>query len=264
MANLQDVIERMKAEGDLTRNSGTNSLKQTNRILGEMNTNLVEIGKSLGAIRTVGGLGGGRPIQVVGGAGGGGGGGTASAATAPVSGGETDDPQGVFGLLGAAIRNQTVGRVERGAGAAKEFAAQKFRESFAGRGIAATQQFVGEKVEGTKEGLRGLAGIQTNQEKSEIEQKQLAEQQATRDQIEKLVEVQTAFLGLSEDEADKLRQAKLKEADLASGATATPASAVVPAAAGGGGSVSPLQQMIGYGSLGLGALSGLKGIQGLF
>jgi hypothetical protein len=35
-------------------------------------------------------------------------------------------------------------------------------------------------------------------------------------------------------------------------------------AAGGGGSVSPLQQMIGYGSLGLGALSGLKGIQGLF
>ena len=34
--------------------------------------------------------------------------------------------------------------------------------------------------------------------------------------------------------------------------------------AGGGGSVSPLQQMIGYGSLGLGALSGLKGIQGLF
>ncbi len=34
--------------------------------------------------------------------------------------------------------------------------------------------------------------------------------------------------------------------------------------AGGGGSVSPLQQMIGYGSLGLGALSGLRGIQGLF
>jgi hypothetical protein len=34
--------------------------------------------------------------------------------------------------------------------------------------------------------------------------------------------------------------------------------------AGGGGSVSPLQQIIGYGSLGLGALSGLKGLQGLF
>ena len=34
--------------------------------------------------------------------------------------------------------------------------------------------------------------------------------------------------------------------------------------AGGSGSVSPLQQIIGYGSLGLGALSGLKGIQGLF
>ena len=34
--------------------------------------------------------------------------------------------------------------------------------------------------------------------------------------------------------------------------------------AGGGGSVSPLQQIIGYGSLGLGALSGLKGISGLF
>ena len=72
MANLQDVIERMKAEGDLTRNSGTNSLKQTNRILGEVRTELVEIGKSLGAIRTVGGLGGGQTIQVVGGAGGGG------------------------------------------------------------------------------------------------------------------------------------------------------------------------------------------------
>ena len=34
--------------------------------------------------------------------------------------------------------------------------------------------------------------------------------------------------------------------------------------AGGGGGVSPLQQIIGYGSLGLGALSGLKGLQGLF
>jgi hypothetical protein len=34
--------------------------------------------------------------------------------------------------------------------------------------------------------------------------------------------------------------------------------------AGGGGSASPLQQIIGYGSLGLGALSGLKGLQGLF
>ena len=34
--------------------------------------------------------------------------------------------------------------------------------------------------------------------------------------------------------------------------------------AGGGGSISPLQQIIGYGSLGLGALSGLKGLQGLF
>ena len=98
MANLQDVIERMKAEGDLTRNSGTNSLKQTNRILGEVRTELVEIGKSLGAIRTVGGLGGGQTIQVVGGAGGGG---TASAATAPVSGGETNgDPQTIMGLLG--------------------------------------------------------------------------------------------------------------------------------------------------------------------
>lgn len=32
----------------------------------------------------------------------------------------------------------------------------------------------------------------------------------------------------------------------------------------GGGSVSPLQQVIGYGSLGLGALSGLKGLSGLF
>ena len=35
-------------------------------------------------------------------------------------------------------------------------------------------------------------------------------------------------------------------------------------AGGGGGTVSPLQQIIGYGSLGLGALSGLKGLQGLF
>ena len=264
MANLQDVIERMKAEGDLTRNSGTNSLKQTNRILGEVRTELVEIGKSLGAIRTVGGLGGGQVIPV------GGGGGTATAATAPVSGGENNDPQTIVGLLGAAIRNQTVGRVERGAAAAKEFAAQKFQESALGKGVAATKEFVGEKVEGTKEGLRGLAGIETNREKSEIEQRQLAEQQATRDEIEKLVEVQTAFLGLSKVEADKLRQAKLKEADLASGATATPASAVVPAAGAagsgggsgggskGGGGGGKMGGMIGkfFGGLAGGALAG--------
>ena len=153
MANLQDVIERMKAEGDLTRNSGTNSLKQTNRILGEVRTELVEIGKSLGAIRTVGGLGGGQVVQVVGGAGGGGG--TATAATAPVSGAETSgDPQTIMGLLGAAIRNQTLGRVERASEAALDFASQKFQESALGKGLAATQKFVGEKVEGTKEGLR--------------------------------------------------------------------------------------------------------------
>ncbi len=36
------------------------------------------------------------------------------------------------------------------------------------------------------------------------------------------------------------------------------------ASAGGGGSLSPLQQTIGYGMAGLGALSGLKGMQGLF
>jgi hypothetical protein len=36
------------------------------------------------------------------------------------------------------------------------------------------------------------------------------------------------------------------------------------ASAGGGGSLSPLQQTIGYGMAGLGALSGLKGLQGLF
>ena len=61
MANLQDVIERLKSEGQLTRNTGTNSIKQTNIILSDVNTNLIEIGKSLGAIRTVGlrGSGGG-------------------------------------------------------------------------------------------------------------------------------------------------------------------------------------------------------------
>jgi hypothetical protein len=239
MANLQDVIERMKAEGDLTRNSGTNSLKQTNRILGEVKTELVEIGKSLGAIRTVGGLGGGgQTIQVVGGAGGAGG--TASAATAPVSGGENNDPQTVMGLLGAAIRNQTLGRVERGAEAAKELAAQKFRESFAGRGIAATQQFVGEKVEGTKEGLRGLAGIQTNKERDDLLRKSAEEEAATRESIEQLVEIQTRFLGLSEDEAQNLRNKELEKADLGSGGSAVPTATMIGAgatgAAGGGGS----------------------------
>ena len=146
MANLQDVIERMKAEGDLTRNSGTNSLKQTNRILGEVRTELVEIGKSLGAIRTVGGLGGGQTIQVVGGAGGGG---TASAATAPVSGGETNgDPQTIMGLLGAAIRNQTLGRVERASEAALDFASQKFQESALGKSLLVKRSRVRRKVYG--------------------------------------------------------------------------------------------------------------------
>ena len=125
MANLQDVIERMKAEGDLTRNSGTNSLKQTNRILGEVRTELVEIGKSLGAIRTVGGIGGVQRVEVVGGAGAGG---TAAPATAPVSGNENNDPQTIMGLLGAAIRNQTIGRVERGATAARQAAVGAFRQ----------------------------------------------------------------------------------------------------------------------------------------
>ena len=257
MANLQDVIERMKAEGDLTRNSGTNSIKQTNRILGEMNMNLIEIGKSLGAIRTVGGLGGGQAVQVVGGAGGAGAA-TAQATTPAVS--NNDDPQGVFGLLGAAIREQTVGRAERSAAAAKEAAKAAFQESALGKGIAATKGFVGEKVEGTKEGLRGLAGIQTNKEKSEIEQKQLDEQQATRDEIERLVEVQTAFLDLSEDEAQRLRQSKLREADLASGAKAEPAATMVGAGAtgeaGGGGAGGGRSRASGSGGGKMGGMIG--------
>ncbi len=267
MANLQDVIERMKDEGQLTRNSGTNSIKQTNRILGEMNTNLVSIGKSLGAIRTVGGLGSGQAVQVVGG--GGAGGGTAAAATAPVSN-DSSDPQGVMGLLGAAIRNQTVGRAERGAAAAKEAAIAAFQSSSLGKGVAATQQFVGEKVEGTKEGLRGLAGIQTNKERDDLLRKSAEEEAETREEIEKLVEIQTAFLDLSEDEAQRLRQSKLREADLASGGggTATPASAAVGAgavggggAAGGGGAGGGTGKMGGtigkfFGGIGGGVLAG--------
>ena len=274
MANLQDVIERMKAEGDLTRNSGTNSIKQTNRILGEMNMNLIEIGKSLGAIRTVGGLGGGQVVQVVGGAGAGTGG-TAAAATAPVSGGENNDPQTVMGLLGAAIRNQTIGRVERGAEAAKEFAAETFRKSIVGRGVAATQQFVGEKVEGTKEGLRSLAGLQTNEERDDLLRKSAEEEAATRESIEQLVEIQTRFLGLSEDEAQRLRNQELEKADLGSGGSAAPAAPMIGAGAigapgggaggggggrggGGGNTGGKIGGIIGkfFGGLAGGALSG--------
>ena len=273
MANLQDVIERMKAEGDLTRNSGTNSIKQTNRILGEMNTNLVAIGKSLGAIRTVGGLGGGQTIQVVGGAGGGGG--TAAPATASVSGGDTGgDPQTLMGLLGAAIRNQTLGRVERATEAALDFAAEKFKQSALGQGLAATQKFVGEKVEGTKEGLRGLAGIQTNEERMDLLRQAAEAENATRDAIEQLVQIQTQELGLSQDEAQLLRQRELEKADLASGGSAAPTATMIGAGAtgaaggaGGGGSrhggasgdgASKVGGVIGkfFGGIAGGALSG--------
>ena len=262
MANLQDVIERMKAEGDLTRNSGTNSLKQTNRILGEVRTELVEIGKSLGAIRTVGGLGGGQVIQVVGGAGGGSGG-TAAAATAPVSGGENNDPQTIMGLLGAAIRNQTLGRVERASEAALDFAAEKFRESALGKGLAATQKFAGEKVEGTKEGLRGLAGLQTNEERDDLLRKSAEEENATRESIDRLVEVQTAMLGLSEDEAQALRNRELEKADLGSGGSAAPTATMIGAgatgAAGGGGAGGGGSRHGGASGDGAGKMGGIIG-----
>jgi len=229
MAELQDLLERMKQEGDLIRNSGKNSLKQTNRILGEMNTELVAIGKSLGAIRTVGGLGGG-VVQVVGQ---GGGNAPAAAAVTPAVPQRSEDPElGLGGLLKAAIRNQTLGRVERGAEAAKEAALKKFQESFLGQGIARGREAIAERKESFAESLRGLAGIQTNAEKREIEEKQLAEQKATRDEIEKLVEVQTAFLGLSQDEAEKLRNAELRKRDLEAGG-ATPTAAMMGGASGG-------------------------------
>ena len=229
MAELQDLLERMKREGQLLRNEGKNSLKQTNRILGEMNAELVEIGKSLGVIRTigVGGLGGG-VVQV-------GGGSVTAAAVTPAVPQQSEDPElGLGGLLKAAIRNQTLGRVERGADAAKEAALKKFQESFLGQGIARGREAIGERKESFAESLRGLAGLQTNAEKREIEEKQLAEQKATRDEIEKLVEVQTAFLGLSQKEADALRNAELRKRDLeAEGAT--PTAAMMGGAGGAGG-----------------------------
>lgn len=271
MANLQDVIERMKAEGDLTRNSGTNSIKQTNRILGEVRTELVEIGKSLGAIRTVGGIGGVQRVEVVGGAGAGG---TAAPATAPVSGNENNDPQTIMGLLGAAIRNQTIGRVERGATAAREAAVGAFQQSAIGRGVSATREFVGEKVEGTKEGLRSLAGLQTNEERDDLLRQSAEEEAATRESIEQLVEIQTRFLGLSEDEAQRLRNQELEKADLGSGGSAAPTATMIEAGAtgapdggaggggsrgGGGGNTSgKIGGIIGkfFGGLAGGALSG--------
>jgi hypothetical protein len=240
MANLQDVIERMKAEGDLDRNTGTNSNKQTNIILREMNMHLVEIGKSLGAIRTAG-LGGGQTIQIVGGAAGDGAAtaaATAEATTPAVS--NNQDSQGVFGLLGAAIRNQTVGRVERGAAAASEAASQRFQESTLGQGIASAKQFVSEKVEGTKEGLRSVAGLQTNEERDDLLRKSAEEENATRESIDQLVEIQTAFLGLSQDEAERLRNQELEKADLGSGGSAAPTTTMIgagaPGGSGGGGS----------------------------
>jgi hypothetical protein len=254
MAELQDLLDRMKQEGDLIRNSGKNSLKQTNHILGEMNTELVAIGKSLGAIRTVGGLGGG-VVQVGGGSG-------SAAAVTPAIPQRSEDPElGLGGLLRAAIRNQTVGRVERGAGAAQEASVKKFQESFLGQGIARGREAIGERKESFAESLRGLAGIQTNAEKSEIEEKQLAEQQATRDEIEKLVEVQTAFLGLSQDEAEKLRNAELLKRDLEAGGS-TPTTAMMGgagggAAAGGGGAG-------GAGGAGGGGSGKMGGIIGKF
>ena len=233
MANLQDVIERMKAEGRLTRNSPDNSIKTTNRILGEVKTELVSIGKSLGAIRTVGlrGSGGGGGVTASGG------GGTAAAAT-PAVAQQDNRPEGIGGLLAAAIRNQTVGRAERAADAVADKAAELFRESALGKGVAATQQFVGERVEGTKEGLRGLAGLETNKERDDLLRKSAEEENATRESIEKLVKVQTAMLGLSEDEAQALRQNELRSRDLASGSggSAAPATPVTGGEAAAGGS----------------------------
>jgi len=254
MANLQDVIERMKKEGQLTRNSPDNSIKTTNRILGEMNSELVAIGKSLGAIRTVGGLGGGQAVQVVGG--GVSGGGTAAAETSPVSN-DSNDPQGIVGLLGAAIRNQTVGRVERGAAAVREAASTRFQESAIGRGVAATQQFVSERVEGTREGLRGLAGIQTNAERDELLRQSVEEENATRESIDRLVELQTEQLGLSEREADALRQNELRARDLASGGSAAPTASMVGAGATGGGAAGG--GAAGGGGSGGGKMGGMIG-----
>ena len=233
MANLQDVIERLKDEGQLTRNTGTNSIKQTNVLLKDANRNLTEISKSLGAIRTVGlrGSGGGGGVAAAGG------GGTAAAAT-PAVAQQDNRPEGIGGLLAAAIRNQTVGRAERAADAVADKAAQLFRESALGKGVAATQQFVGERVEGTKEGLRGLAGVQTNKERDDLLRKSAEEENATREAIDKLVEVNTAMLGLSEDEAQALRQNELRSRDLASGSggSAAPATPVTGGEAAAGGS----------------------------
>jgi hypothetical protein len=46
MANLSDVIKRLKDEGNLTRNSGTNSLKANKEILSNIvgiNTGILEV-----------------------------------------------------------------------------------------------------------------------------------------------------------------------------------------------------------------------------
>jgi hypothetical protein len=215
MAEFKDLLDEIKKQGELTRGtdgrSGNNSLKG--------------IVQSLQAIRTVGGLGGG-VVQV-------GAGSVSAAALTPAVPKRSEDPElGLGGLLKAAIRNQTVGRVERGAAVAKEAAAKKFQESFLGQGIARGREAIGERKESFAESLRGLAGLQTNAKKREIEEKQLEEQQATREAIEDLVKTQQEQLGLSQKEADNLRQAELLKRDLEAGG-ATPTAAMMGGASGG-------------------------------
>ena len=147
---------------------------------------------------------------------------------------QKEDPElGIGGLLKAALRNQTIGRVERAGAATKEAASTKFQSSILGQKIASGKEYVGEKKESFAESLRGLAGIQTNKEKSDIEAKQLEEQKATRDAIEKLVETQTKQLNLSESEAENLRAQQLAAADLASGQGAAPVTPMLGNAGGG-------------------------------
>jgi len=219
MAELKHLLDEIKKQGELTRGtdgrSGNNSLKGIFNSLLAIRTVGIDV-KVVDGIQSVpvgGGSGGATPLD-------------------PVVDKKKDPELGLGGLLRAAIRNQTVGRVERGVDAAKEAAAKKFQESFIGQGIARGRETIGERKESFAESLRGLAGLQTNAEKREIEEKQLAEQKATRDEIEKLVEVQTAFLGLSQDEAEKLRNAELRKRDLEAGG-ATPTAAMMGGASGG-------------------------------
>ena len=204
MSSFEAVIDRMKQEGNLDRNSGTNSIKSLKERLDSSNIILSSISKALKK-NVVGGTSSIPLLQ------------SDSQQSLQKEGAtsELSKESSIFKLLGAVTKFQAMRPIGAIGGAASSIGSSLKEKS----GINSFQKAFSDKLENLKSSLFQAAGGKEEETSSDIEET-LSENLSSDGPIVSAIETQTAHIeelvGLFKDFIFQGRQSELERRDLAS------------------------------------------------